>query len=99
MNKHVSEGVAASDHETAFVSSMKNASGIVDRAFKFESDLVSHINPNAKKVDKMFAFLLSPHCETTHEGMKMVFADMGQSLRFIDVDGDGKVALHPNAMK
>jgi hypothetical protein len=40
---------------------------------------------------------LSPHCETSHEGMKMVYADLGQYLRLFDVDDSGRAALHDNA--
>lgn len=51
----------------------------IDLARKFETDLFRHINPNAGQVDKMFAFPLSPHCETSHEGMLMAFVDIAKS--------------------
>ena len=95
-NDNVDASYPSSDHDD-FVTSMKEASKAVNQARTFEIDLVRHINPLSTTVDKMFAFPLSPHCETTHEGMKMVFADMGQSFRMFNVDESGKARNLPNS--
>jgi hypothetical protein len=77
--------------ERQFVEAMSLASAEVHRARNFETDLVSHLNENAKSVDQMFVFSMSSHCEGTHDGMLRVFTDMAKSLRMIDVDeGEGK---------
>lgn len=78
------------DIEMEFVLAMLLASQQVDEANKFEADLVAHLNENHKQTDRLFAFPLSPKCETSHEGMMKVFADIGESLRFFDVEeGEG----------
>eukprot|EP00956_Cyclotella_meneghiniana_P022470 scaffold42566_cov60-Cyclotella_meneghiniana.AAC.1 len=77
----------------------------IDAARKFQRDLVHHVNPNAGQVDKMFAFPLSPHCETSHEGMLMVYADMGKSFRLFDIEESntggvvGRCSLTPTSRK
>eukprot|EP00956_Cyclotella_meneghiniana_P031332 scaffold81936_cov56-Cyclotella_meneghiniana.AAC.3 len=92
--------------QNKFVSATKLASKEMDRCSKFEADLVQHINPNVDKVDKMFAFPLSPHCETSHEGMLKVYAELGQSYRMFNIEDTstptgavGRCSLTPTTKK
>jgi hypothetical protein len=85
--------------EKEFVECLRGLSKQVDQAINFETDLVRHLNPNVGQVDKLFAFPMSPHCETTHEGMMKVFTDIGKSMQMFDVDDGGRACLHPNAKK
>lgn len=80
------EEVSPKPIELKYMTCIKSAQREIDRARKFETDLVKHINPNVGVVDKMFAFPLSPHCETSHEGMLMAFADMARQYHMIDID-------------
>ena len=89
--------IGSTEAEIEFVNLMKIASPAMDRAAKFETDLIAHINPLADIVDKIFIFPLSPHCETTHEGMKMVFTDLCQHFQLIHIDKKGLVALQSSA--
>jgi hypothetical protein len=79
------ESEPITDIEMEFVGAMILASQQIDQANKFEADLVAHLNENHKRTDRLFAFPLSPNCETSHEGMLKVFADIGESLRFFDI--------------
>ena len=72
----------------------------LDRASKFETDLVQHVHPNCKQTDKMFACGVIPYCETSHEGMRKVFYKMGENLRLFEMDKDERVCRRlPNAEK
>ena len=81
----------------AFIEIIENASKEVDCAMKFETDIVRLINPGAGTVDKMFAWGITPYCETSHEGMKKTFTQLAQSFQLVDVSDDGRVSLLPNA--
>ena len=70
------------DNKTGFMRLIEEMSTAIDSAAKFQTSMVKKMNPKAGLVDKMFAFPISQHCETTHEGMKKVFAEMDQALRF-----------------
>jgi hypothetical protein len=72
--------------EMEFVAAMLLLSQQIDEANKFKADLVAHLNKNHKQTDRLFTFPLSPNCETSHEGMMKVFADIGESLRFFDIE-------------
>ena len=39
-------------------------------AESFDRDTVKKVNPKAGTVDQMFAWGITPHCETSHEGMR-----------------------------
>ena len=62
----------------------------LDTATKFESDIMNHVTPNWRKVDKVFAWGVVPYCETSHEGMKKVFYTLGHKFQLFDVDNDGR---------
>ena len=90
--------IGSTEAESEFVSLMKHASSAMDRAAKFETDLIGHLNPLAHVVDKIFIFPLSPHCETSHEGMKMVYSDLCQYFQLVHVDEKiGGVTLQSSA--
>ena len=72
----------------AFIKMTKMCSLEIHAAARFESDLVSHVNPNHKRVDKMFAWGIIPYCETSNEGMKKVFYKMGENFRMFTLDED-----------
>ena len=78
-------GIGSTTAETEFANLMSKASAELDRCAKFENDLIKHLNPGCKEVDKMFVFPLSPHEETSHDGMKMVFSDLGQDFQLFHV--------------
>lgn len=85
-----------------YITSVHSVRKEIDAASKCQHDLVHHINPNAGVVDKMFAYPLSPYCETSHEGMLMAYADLARNLRMVDIiDNDldrnlGKTTLTPS---
>ena len=60
-----------------FVQLMEDCSKEIDQASKFTRDIVKRLNPKAGTIDRMVAFPISQHCETTHEGMKKVHANVG----------------------
>ena len=60
---------------------------------------MKQLNPKAGTIDQMMAFPISQHCETSHEGMKKVFAEMGVAFRMFTVAEDGSTMLHPNAKR
>lgn len=86
------------DQTKAFLKLMEEASKDVDQASKFPTDLVRLVNPLAGKVDKMFAWGITPFCETSHAGMKQTFTQMMQSFQMIDVSNEGRVTLKNNAL-
>ena len=78
MNNSEVADVSVFDPKTAaFVQLIENCSKYIDNAAKFQKNMVKHINPKAGTIDRKFAFPISKHCETSHEGMKKVFADVG----------------------
>jgi len=83
----------------AFVLLVDECSKDIDNASKFQKRMVNHINPKAGTIDRMFAFPISQHCETTHEGMKKVYADVGQAFQLFAVEENGTTKLQPNAKR
>ena len=60
----------------------------LDRASKFETDLVLHVHPNCRETNKMFAWGIIPYCETSHEVMRKVYYKMGENLQLFEMDMD-----------
>jgi len=83
----------------AFVLLLDECSKEIDNASKFQKRMVKHLNPKAGTIDRMFAFPISQHCKTTHEGMKKVYADVGQAFQMFALNENGTTKLHPNAKK
>ena len=63
------------------------------------SNITKYLNPNAGDVDQMIAFPISSHCETTHEGMKMVYTAMANDFRMFTVADNGTTTILPNAKR
>jgi len=82
-----------------FVQLVEDCSKEIDRASNFTQNIVKRLNPKAGTFDKMVAFRLLQHCETSHEGMKKVFAEMGEEFRMFSVSEDGSTMLRPNAKR
>jgi len=58
--------------------------------------MVKQLNLKAGTIDKMVTIPISQHCVTSHEGMKMFFAQMGDALSMFSVTDDGSTKLQPN---
>jgi len=86
-------------HTAAFVSLIDGCSKDINNASNFQTKMVKHINPKAGTIDKMFAFPISQHCETSHEGMNKVFVDVGQAFQMFAINQNGTTKLLPNAKR
>ena len=84
---------------TEFVQLIDDCSKEIDQAAKFPRGIVKKLNPKAGTIDRMVAFPISQHCETSHEGMKMVFAEIGAAYRLFSVTDDGSTKLRPNTKR
>ena len=62
----------------------------VDTATKFQTDVVKILNPKSGTRDKIFCFPMTPYNETSHEGMKMTYSTMMESLQFVQADDQGQ---------
>ena len=60
----------------------------IKQASQFESDLISHVNSNSKTFDKILAWDIEQHCETSHDGMKRVFYKLGENFQLFSIDAD-----------
>ena len=87
------------DKMTDFVQLMEDCLKEIDRAAKFTRNIVRRLNPKAGTIDKMVAFPISQHCETSYESMKKVFTEMGEVFRMFSVADDGITIRHPNAKR
>jgi hypothetical protein len=72
---------ALADDNKAFLKIVEDASALIDTASNYQNTAVKQINPNAGQVDCMFAWGITPHCETSHSGMKMTYAAMGEAFQ------------------
>jgi len=97
-NHEVGDNVFSLDEKmTDFVQLMEDCSKEIDKASKFTRDIVKKLNPKAGTIDRIVAFPIPQHCETSHEGMKKVFAEMGVAFRMFTVAEDGSTMLRSNA--
>ena len=71
---------------TSFMNLVEKASQQFHCADMFEQDMVKNVNPKAGSVDQMFAWGITPHCETSHDGMKKVYAEIAESFRLVQSD-------------
>ena len=70
------------------------------RASNFETDMLRHVNPNCKKVNKLFAWPITPYCETSHDGMKKVYYKLGENFQMFKLDEEERSCyLLPNAQQ
>ena len=59
-----------------------------------------HLNPKARSIDRMYAWPITPHCETSHKGMLLVFIEIMKSYQMcMPVDEGRRFKLLPNADK
>lgn len=82
-----------------FMQIISKAAPDVDCARKFETDIIGLVNPAAATADQMFAWPIALFCETSHEGMKIVFTQLMQSFQMVDVDDNGECRALPNAKR
>ena len=47
------------------------------QASQFKFDVIKHVNPSSEMVNKMFVRGIEPHCETSHDGTKEIFLQIG----------------------
>ena len=76
---------------------LEEASAEVDAARKYQTDVVKLINPKSGTTDKIFCFPITPYNETSHEGMKMTYSVILESLQFVEADDNGRYKSLPNA--
>jgi hypothetical protein len=83
-------------HSSKFLSEYETE---IQQASLFEKDLITHVNPGSKTVNKMFAWGIEPqHCKTSHDGMKKVFYKLGENFQFFCVDENERRCLgFPNS--
>ena len=80
-----------------FINTFRKASVDVNRASSFLTTVVKKINPNVGVVGEMFAWPITPYCETSLDGMKMTYVKLMESFRFITRDGKYKYIACPDA--
>ena len=61
--------------------------------------MVKNVNPKAGSVDQMFAWGITPHCETSHDGMKKVYAEIAESFRLVQSNEKGRYVALPNTKR
>ena len=83
----------------AFIGVLEKSSSDIDTATKYQTDVVTLMNPKAGTTDMVFAFPIIPFDETSHDGMKMVFEKIMEALQFVENDGNGRFKSLPNAGK
>ena len=80
-----------------FLKLMESCSREIDRADKYEKDIVCWVNPNVGKVNKMYPFPIILYEETSHAGMMKVFFKMGKAFQLFDLDkNEQSCKLLPN---
>ena len=82
-----------------FLTMTKELNQEMECATTFKSDLITHVNPEAGKVDKLFIFGLSQHKETPYKGMNMVFKAISESFQLFDSHDDGRCIQLPNVKR
>ena len=82
-----------------FMSIIEQSRTELRTATDFPTNITKYLNPNAGEVDQMIVFPISSHCETTHKGMKMVYAAMASDFHMFTVADNGTTAILPNAKR
>ena len=69
-----------------FFDLVQKSSDAINHAARFEKELINWVKQRQGGVDKMFAWGIIPHCETSHDGMKKVFYKMGEAFQHFEID-------------
>ena len=88
--------ISFSERTKGFIEVIRKASIEIDAIEKFQTDVVSILNPKAGTVACAFCFPIIQHDETSHSGMKTAFTKIAESFQIIETDDDGRCTLLPN---
>ena len=96
-DRHPPSPIAHDEDTMRFGRVLEEASVEVDAARKFQTYVVKLLNRKSGTCGKMFCFPIIPYNKMSHEGMKMTYSTVMESLQFVKADDQSRYTALLNA--